>query len=181
MRYNMFRGRTMQHINKRTPETKTVPRFTTNSYRYETHTCPVCPVYIKPTEYNIKTKTNNYPKIREQKNNVDFKRQLQEAIDEGFSMLGESAKKAIYFHLEKTYRINRQDIPVRIEEFINAIEQLFGTGAKILEIQIMKCLFKKFNFKLTNYAEKKFTFKEYIAALKRERDTIKINTTQRIN
>jgi hypothetical protein len=178
----MFRGRTMQHFNR-----KTAPIFTRNWYQYNTHTCQIS---VKPTEYNIKTKANNHwikkrvstnPKISEQNNRIGFEKLLQEAIDEGFSMLGESAKKAIYFHLEKIYKMNRRDIPVRIEEFINAIEEIFGTGAKILEIQIMKCLFKKVNLKLTNYSEQKLTFKEYIAALKRKQDITKINTSNRIN
>ena len=74
---------------------------------------------------------------------MSFEELLLEAINEGLSLLGESGKQVLYFHLEKNFKINKQDIPNRIEEFTDAIETIFGNGAKILEIQIMKCLFRK--------------------------------------
>jgi len=79
----------------------------------------------------------------------DFKKLLLEAIDETLSSLGDSSKRAIYFYLERNFSIEKQDIPNKIEEFTNAIENIFGNGAKILEIQIMKRLYKNVgrNFK----------------------------------
>jgi hypothetical protein len=65
--------------------------------------------------------------------------------------------------------MNRLDIPHRIEEFTKAIESIFGNGAKILEIQIMKSLFKKVGYQVKQYSgQKNLTFIEYIAAIKRE-------------
>ncbi len=72
----------------------------------------------------------------------DFKKLLLEAIDETLSSLGDSSKRAIYFYLERNFSIDKQDIPNKIEEFTNAIENIFGNGAKILEIQIMEHLYK---------------------------------------
>jgi hypothetical protein len=64
--------------------------------------------------------------------------------------------------------MDRQNIPYRIEEFTDAIEKIFGNGAKILEIQIMKCLFKKVGYKLKHYPKREnITFTEYITAVKR--------------
>jgi len=73
----------------------------------------------------------------------NFRKLLLEAVDEGLSSLGDSPKKAIYFHLERNFGIKKQDIPDRIEEFTEAIEKIFGHGARILEICIMKHLFEK--------------------------------------
>lgn len=42
---------------------------------------------------------------------------FMEAVDEGLSMLGESAKQSTYFYIEKIYGIRRKDIPFMIEEF----------------------------------------------------------------
>ena len=56
--------------------------------------------------------------------------------------MGDSSK-AVYFYLEKNFAIEKQDIPNKIEEFTNAIEKIFGHGAKILEIQIMSNLYEK--------------------------------------
>ena len=73
----------------------------------------------------------------------DFEKELLDAIDEGFSWLGESGKQTIYFHLETEYKISKQDIPHRIEDFTEALEDVFGLGAKLLEIKIMENLFNK--------------------------------------
>ena len=96
---------------------------------------------------------------------------MGEAIDEGLAVLGESSKQVVYFYLEKTFKMNRLDIPYRIEEFTDAIERIFETGAKILEIQIMKCLFKKVEYSIKNYSDpKNLTFLEYVAAVKRAKE-----------
>jgi hypothetical protein len=74
---------------------------------------------------------------------MNFEKKLLDAIDEGFSWLGESEKQTIYFHLETEYKIRKQDIPPRIEDFTEALENVFGLGAKLLEIKIMENLFNK--------------------------------------
>lgn len=40
-----------------------------------------------------------------------FEQVLLESVDEAISILGESVRASIYFHLEKEFRIARQDIP----------------------------------------------------------------------
>ena len=77
---------------------------------------------------------------------MTFEEVLVEAIDESFLWLGEFGKRAIYFHLEKDYKISKQDIPYIIEDFTEAIEDIFGLGAKLLEIKIMKSLFTKMGY-----------------------------------
>ena len=91
-----------------------------------------------------------------------FKKLLLEAVDEALSSLGTSSKH-IYFHLEKEFNINKQNIPHKIEEFTNAIEKTFGPGARVLEIQIMKRLYEKVGpFK--HFPERNLTFIEYVEA-----------------
>ena len=95
----------------------------------------------------------------------NFENLLLEAVDEGLSSLSDSSKKVIYFHLEKTFKVNRQDIPHKIEEFAQAIEKIFGFGAKVLEIQIMKCIYKKIGVTI-EYPQKpeNLVFSEYVEA-----------------
>jgi hypothetical protein len=167
----------MEQLNIKTKEAKTMGIFTTNWYLYKT--C-LHPISKKPQTQNSVTVTEIYElkkrrvrsKNREaEKRTMNFEEDLLEAIDEGFSLLGESPKQAVYFHLEKTFQMNRLDIPYRIEEFTDAIEKIFGTGAKILEIQIMRCLFKKVGYTFKHYPKRKnITFTEYIAAVKLEKN-----------
>ncbi|MGB9135567.1 MAG: hypothetical protein WCC63_08335, partial [Candidatus Bathyarchaeia archaeon] len=62
-----------------------------------------------------------------------FKKLLLEAVEESLSTLGETPKQAIYYHLKEAFKIGRQEIPDKIDEFVFAIEDIFGQGAKLLE------------------------------------------------
>jgi len=96
----------------------------------------------------------------------DFRKLLLEAVDEVFSSsLGDSAKRAIYFHLQKTFKIRKQEIPNKIDEFANAIEKIFGDGAKLLEIRIMKHLYEKVGNEFGYFPEEDaLLFTEYVKA-----------------
>ena len=97
----------------------------------------------------------------------EFDTILLEAVDEGLSSMGESSKKAVYFHIEKSFNIRREEIPSRIEDFARAIESIFGLGAHFLEILIMKRLHERIRggFRLPESSD--FTFAEYIIVAKR--------------
>ena len=73
----------------------------------------------------------------------NFKRVLLAAIDQGLSSLGESPKEAIFFHLESSFQIKKEDIPVNLTEFKQALERIFGPGAPYLEKLILKSLYEK--------------------------------------
>jgi len=74
---------------------------------------------------------------------MTFEEVLVEAIDEGLNCLGEQTKQAIYLHLKNKYSLNKQDLPYKIEDFTEALDDTFQAGAKLLEIKIMKILFAK--------------------------------------
>jgi hypothetical protein len=94
-----------------------------------------------------------------------FKRLLLEAVEESLSTLGETPKQAVYYHLREAFRIERQEIPDKIDEFAFAIERIFGQGAKILEIQIMKSLHEKTGDAPKQYLKKEeLSFTEYLRA-----------------
>jgi hypothetical protein len=166
---------------------KIVGTFTTNWYLYKT--------YLNPLSKNSQTlnpepatqifgskKRGGFNSKSREAENKKFEEVLLEAIDEGFSLLGESSKQAVYFHLEKASKMNRLDIPYRIEDFTDAIEKLFGAGAKILEIHIMKCLFKKVGYKFKHYPKQKsLTFTEYITAVKLEKEDNDNTKEQQLN
>ena len=57
--------------------------------------------------------------------NGEFEKLLVEAIDESFYSLGESPKQAILFHLENTFKIDKQKIPDKIDSFDNALKNFW--------------------------------------------------------
>lgn len=99
--------------------------------------------------------------------NRGFEQLLLDAVDEGLAGLGDSARRTIYYHLEKDFNIKRQDIPCKIEEFADAIEKIFGAAAALLEIQIMKKLHEKVGASFRYSPEQKdLVFTEHIKTVK---------------
>jgi len=112
---------------------------------------------------------------------TDFEKLMLEAIDEGLSSLGESSKQAIYFHLEKTFDIKREEITDRLSAFSQAIENIFGVGAGCLEILIMQRLYEKVGGILRWDKKKGFSFAEYVTIAKRSfREKSRINTIKEL-
>ena len=72
-----------------------------------------------------------------------FQQILLEAIDEALASLGENVKTSIYFHLEDSFNVKRQDIPQKTDDFSDALERIFGLGAKHLELLFIKSLHAK--------------------------------------
>ena len=98
---------------------------------------------------------------------MTFEDVLLKAIDEGLSYLGEQAKQPVYLHLKNKYNISKHDIPYRIEDFTEAIEDTFQAGAKLLEIKIMKILFAKVGCGyVCMEASESLEFTSYIYALR---------------
>ncbi|MGD6852564.1 MAG: hypothetical protein ACQCN6_10945 [Candidatus Bathyarchaeia archaeon] len=94
---------------------------------------------------------------------------LLEAIDEAFTTLGPSVKLSIYFHLETKFAVSKQDIPDRIGDFTDALETIFGQGARALEILIMKNLNQKvkchYKWQGPKWLVPDLTFEKYVRLL----------------
>jgi hypothetical protein len=95
-----------------------------------------------------------------------FETTIIEAVDEGFAPFGHSSKQDIYFYLENTFKIKKQEIPYKIEEFADAIEQIFGAGAKLIEIRIIEALHKRIQDFVHLPKKRELVFTEYVANLR---------------
>ncbi len=86
---------------------------------------------------------------------------LIDAVDSGLLVLGENSRMAIYFHLDKTFKIKREEIALKFGEFKKALENIFGQGAEIIKAVITKELQTKLDldleekgdFELANYVD----------------------------
>lgn len=95
-----------------------------------------------------------------------FDKIILEAVDEVFSSFGRSCKQATYHQLDHTFKIKKQEIPFKIEDFANAIEQLFGISAKFIELKIIERLHQKTpNFAYSPQIED-LVFMDYVAELR---------------
>jgi hypothetical protein len=72
-----------------------------------------------------------------------FKKALLGAIEEGLSSLGNSPRDAIFYHLEASFQLRKEDIPLNLTQFKQALERIFGPGTPYLEKIITRCLYEK--------------------------------------
>jgi hypothetical protein len=178
----VYKGRTMEQYYRTTK-----PVFTTNWYLYKTQ---VYQCRVKREENN---KTINYYSAKKREGNNRLKNKtlnitdsfediFLEAVDESLSIIGEPAKNTVYNYLKRTFKMNKQEIPYRIDEYITAIEKMFGTGAKIIQIQTLKKLYKKVGCEIKHYPNhKNLTFIEYISTMKLEKEKRENNKKQNHN
>lgn len=112
-----------------------------------------------------------------QSNQGNFDQILLDAIDETLCSLGESVKASIYFHCEDLFKIRKQDIPSRLIDFSRALEQIFGVGARHLEILFMKslnarikvtCKWPTYEWPLSKWIVTEMTFQEYVRLMKED-------------
>lgn len=102
----------------------------------------------------------------------DFDKFFIEAVDEGLKSLGESGRQMIFFHLENSYSIKKQDIPKKPEVFAAALEKIFGEGALILEKLIAESLYSKLGL---DYEERSDgTFRNYVREARKQIEEVEI-------
>jgi len=78
--------------------------------------------------------------VKNEPDELIFETMVGQAVEDTLSALGESPKQAVYRHLKIVYGIDKEDIPNKIEAFASAIEQTFGSVAKLIEIKIIERL-----------------------------------------
>jgi hypothetical protein len=79
---------------------------------------------------------------------MDFNKTLLEAVDHALLSFGESPRKAIYYHLNKNFKLQREDIPEDAVRFSEALNAFFGSGADVIEKLIVRNLYNKLNLTL---------------------------------
>ena len=118
-----------------------------------TETITIEPIYL-----------SNEDERKRLKNQLDAT--ILEAVDKSLATFGESVKQGVYFYLENKYNIGKQDIPSKIDEFVAAIEEVFGIGAKLIEMKIMQTLYAKVNGFLYVPKRDELIFKDYVETVR---------------
>jgi hypothetical protein len=72
-----------------------------------------------------------------------FNKVLLDAIEGGLSSLGDSPREAIFYHLETSFQLKKENIPLNLTEFQQALERIFGPGAPYLEKIIIRSLYER--------------------------------------
>ena len=88
------------------------------------------------------------------------------AIDDCFSSFGDSAKQAVYLHLKEHHNIDKTEIPAKIRDFAEALEESYGVCAKLIEIEIMKIIHRKAPHFKHSPDRENLTFSTYVETLR---------------
>ena len=76
-------------------------------------------------------------------NELDFDLVLFQSIDEAMSVLGGPGKQAVYFYLDKSFKLKKEDLAVRVDDFSFSLEKIFGIGANFIYDLILKIVSQK--------------------------------------
>lgn len=93
-----------------------------------------------------------------------FERIVVNAVENVFSSLDESCKQAIYNHLGNNFNITKEEIPHKFDAFANALEEMFGAGAKLIKIEIMKLTYSQVK-RIKNQTKDPLLFTDYMKKL----------------
>jgi hypothetical protein len=120
-----------------------------------------------------------WSKTKQQKNTntkgekMTFENILLETIDEELSQLGEKCKENIYFYLNEKYNLKKKEIPFKIDYFVQAIEDIFGSSVRILKIKIMENVFQKIGCANPNFDNREnLDFTKYIQRIRAQQNKI---------
>jgi len=87
------------------------------------------------------------------------------SVDRGLSVLGDSVRSSIYYHVEKKHGLSRHDLTMKPGEFADALEGLFGAGTGTLLKMIVKELYLSVGLEPKEREDWKFS--DYVAEANR--------------
>jgi len=94
-----------------------------------------------------------------------FDKLLIKSVDESLKdTFGEIATDIIYKHLERNYSLKQEEIPKKLEVFLEGLEKFFSSGATVVEGLVLERLCSSLGLEYPS--EERYSFKEYITKLK---------------
>jgi len=91
----------------------------------------------------------------------EFKKLILQTIDENLKQIfRETATHIIYQFLENNYSLKREEIPEKLETFMEGLNEFFHSGAHMIEQSILKELHVKLGLKYKSRRD--YRFMDYI-------------------
>lgn len=80
----------------------------------------------------------------------ESRKTLVKAVEEALSLLGESVAEMVFYNLERSFSLNRNNIVDEPDHFLKALYSMFGSGAAIVEKIIVKSIRETFEIRSLN-------------------------------
>ena len=91
---------------------------------------------------------------------LTIRRNLVQAVDYGLLALGETVRETIYHRMQATRGVGREEIPEKLQSFHEALREMLGTGAKVIEKLIAKNFYRRLGVSFTE--NKSWTLVDYV-------------------
>jgi hypothetical protein len=89
-----------------------------------------------------------------------IRRAVLDAVDHGLLALGAVVRETIYWRIEESHQVKREEIPENLDGFYKALQQLLGRGAEVISHLIAKNLFTRLDLKFTQHEN--WTLVDYV-------------------
>ena len=97
---------------------------------------------------------------------MKFEKLLIKSVDDSLKdTFGEPATEIIYKHLERKHSLKQEEIPKKLEVFVEGLEEFFSSGATLVEGIVLKELCSNLGIELPNRGRSNFV--DYVAKLKK--------------
>jgi len=97
---------------------------------------------------------------------MKFEKLLIKSVDDGLKdTFGETATEIIYKHLERNHSLKQEEIPEKLEVFIEALQKFLSSGATVVEGIVLEKLCS--NLGIERPSEGSPNFVDYITKLKK--------------
>jgi hypothetical protein len=95
-----------------------------------------------------------------------FEKLLIKSVDDTLKdTFGESATEVIYKYLKKNHSLKQEEIPMKLEVFVEGLEKFFSSGAAVVEKIVLKKLCSNLEIECTNKGLSNFG--DYVTKLKK--------------
>ena len=101
----------------------------------------------------------------------EFERILLKTINDVLvEVFGEKAASIIYGYIEENFSLTQRNITCNLQDFIRGLNEFLGSGARMVEIMILKELYSNFGFEFEQVDDRR-SFVDYVNELKHKLET----------
>jgi hypothetical protein len=105
------------------------------------------------------------------KKSMQFEKLLIKSVDDSLKdTFGEVATEIIYKHLERNHSLKQEEIPKKLEVFIEGLGKFLNSGVVVVEGLVLEKLCS--NLGLEHPSEEHLNFVDYVTKLRRTNDSV---------
>jgi len=82
----------------------------------------------------------------------ELKKRILRCVDKALDTFGESFRQVVYYYVGQNYGLKQQDIVDRPQDFVEALRNIFGAGADVIERVLAENIKSEFNIDIVEWS-----------------------------